>query len=108
VPYKDPEVQRTYKREWKRLHSVGSDGRTRSGTQIVSMLPFKIRYAQDILALLEEQVIAVRNEAEAGTLEKARVIGYLASIALKAVETTVLDARLEAVENVLRNRSKAV
>ena len=31
-------------------------------------------------ALLEEQVGSVRSEGEAGTLEKARTIGYLAGL----------------------------
>jgi hypothetical protein len=35
------------------------------------------------LALLAEQVQAVRGESEAGTLEKARCIGYLSGVALK-------------------------
>ncbi len=57
-----------------------------------------------MLALLEEQVNAIRNEPEAGTLEKARAVGYLASIALKAVEVADLSARVEAVERVLKRR----
>jgi hypothetical protein len=36
------------------------------------------------LDLVAEQVNAVRAEAEAGTLEKARCLGYLATIALRA------------------------
>ncbi len=57
-----------------------------------------------MLALLEEQVNAIRNAPEAGTLEKARAVGYLASIALKAVEVADLSARVEAVERVLKRR----
>ncbi len=57
-----------------------------------------------MLALLEEQVNAIRNAPEAGALEKARAVGYLASIALKAVEVADLSARVEAVERVLKRR----
>jgi len=66
-----------------------------------------LKTARDVLALLEEQINAVRNEPEAGTLEKARTVGYLAGIALKAVEVADLSARVEAVERVLRGRRKA-
>ena len=57
-----------------------------------------------MLKLLEEQVAAVRGEPNAGTLEKARCVGYLAGVALKAIEAGDLTARLEAVESVLKAR----
>ena len=57
-----------------------------------------------MLALLEEQVTAVRGDADAGPLEKARCIGYLAGIALRAIEAGDLAARLEALEAVLKTR----
>jgi hypothetical protein len=101
MAYKDPNQQRAYKREWARMRRAGERG-TPGGTQLP--LEFRLRTAQDILALLEEQVKAVRGDSEAGTLEKARTIGYLAGIALKAVETADLAARLEALEAVLKGR----
>jgi hypothetical protein len=54
-----------------------------------------------------EQVAAVRSEASAGTIEKARTIGFLASIALKAIEAGDLTGRLEAMEAILKGRSAA-
>jgi len=66
-----------------------------------------LKTAQDVLTLLEEQINAVREEPEAGTLEKARAIGYLAGITLKAVEVADLSGRVEALEQVLRGRRKA-
>ena len=57
-----------------------------------------------MLKLLEEQVAAVRGEEHAGTLEKARCVGYLAGVALKAIEAGDLAARVEAVEAVLKGR----
>jgi hypothetical protein len=68
-------------------------------------LPFRLQTAQDVIDLLQEQVEAVRGEQEAGTLEKARTIGYLAGIALKAIENGNLAARLEALETILKQRS---
>jgi hypothetical protein len=57
-----------------------------------------------VLALLEEQVAAVRDDSEAGTLEKARCVGYLAGVALRAIEAGDLAARIEALEAVLKAR----
>jgi hypothetical protein len=58
-----------------------------------------------VLALLEEQVEAVRGEQDAGTLEKARAIGYLASVALKAIDAGDLAARVEMLEMILKRRN---
>jgi hypothetical protein len=65
-------------------------------------MPFKMKTAQDILSLLAEQVAAVRSEPEASTLEKARCIGYLCGIGLKAVECTEIEGRITALENLIK------
>ena len=101
MPYKNRESNRTYQRDYKRLHRAG-DCRTPGQTQLPS--EFRLQTAQDILALLAEQIGAVRAEPSAGTLEKARVIGFLAGAALKAVEVSDLSSRLEAMEAVLKAR----
>jgi hypothetical protein len=66
--------------------------------------PRQLQTAQDLIDLLQEQVEAVRSETWAGTLEKARVIGYLAGIARRTLETSTLAARLEILELVLKQR----
>jgi hypothetical protein len=104
MPYKDPEKRQTYQREYKRMQRAGS---SQTPGQTLIPMSFRLKTAQDVLALIEEQVNAVREEPEAGTLEKARAAGYLASIALKAVEVADLSARLEAVEQVLKRRKAA-
>ena len=101
MPYRDPDQRRAYDRDYKRTTRTG--GGPTPGQTLVP-LPFRLRTAADVLALLAEQVQAVRDEPEAGTLEKARVVGYLAGIALKAIEAGDLAARLEAVESVLKAR----
>jgi hypothetical protein len=67
-------------------------------------LPFRLKTAADVVRLLEEQVAAVRDEPDVGTLEKARTIGYLAGVALKAIEAGNLAARIEALEAILKAR----
>ena len=101
MPYRDPDKQRDYQREHKRLQRAGD---CRTPGQTLVPIPFRMKTAADVLALLEEQVAAVRDDPEAGTLEKARVVGYLAGIALKAIEAGDLAARVEAVEAVLKAR----
>ena len=59
-----------------------------------------------MIDLLEEQVELVRAEAEAGALEKARTIGFLAGVALKAIEAGNLAARIEILERVLKQRAE--
>ena len=66
---------------------------------------FRLRQAADVLAVVEEQMEAVRNDEKAGTLEKARCIGYLAGVALKAIDAGNLAARIDALETVLKQRN---
>ena len=54
-----------------------------------------------------EQIEAVRLEDTAGTIERARTIGFLAGIALKAIEVGIVAARLESLEAVLKARNVA-
>jgi hypothetical protein len=60
-----------------------------------------------VLAVLAEQINAVRADALADPTEKARTLGFLAGVALRAMEAKDLDARLEAVERVLKLRREA-
>ena len=101
MPYSDPNKARNYQREYRRLQRAGES--TTPGT---SRLPaeFRLDTARDVLNLLDEQVNAVRNEPDAGTLEKARCIGYLAGIALKTIEAGDVAARIDALEAVLKQR----
>jgi hypothetical protein len=101
MPHKDPETRRDYQRDYKRMQRAGS---SQTPGQTLVPMPFRLKTAYDVLALLEEQVVAVRDEPEAGTLEKARTIGYLAGNTLKAVEVADLSGRVEAMERVLKRK----
>jgi hypothetical protein len=69
-------------------------------------LEFRLRTAEDVLDLLEEQVDAVVKDADSTVLEKARCIGFLCGVTLRAIEAGDLAARLEALEAVLKTRKK--
>jgi hypothetical protein len=60
-----------------------------------------------LVALLEEQIDAVRRDPGAGTLEKARCIGSLVTVALRALEQRDLVVRIEALEAVLKRPERA-
>ena len=103
MPFSDRDRARNYQREYRRLRRGGDDCTTPSTTLVP--LPFRLQTAADVLALLEEQVTAVRAAPEAGPLEKARTVGYLAGIALRAIEAGNLAARIEMLEMVLKQRN---
>jgi hypothetical protein len=100
MPFADPAVARDYQRDYRRLR--------RAGDPCPSPLPaeFRLKTAADVLALLEEQVAAVRADAEAGAPEKARTVGFLAGVAPRAIEAGNLAARVETLEAVLKQRGK--
>ena len=104
MPYRDPDRQREYQREYGRMRRAGEP---QTPGQTLVPLPFRLKTAADALKLLEEQVAAVREDPEAGTLERACCVGYLVGVALKAIEAGDLAARLEAVEAVLKARRAA-
>jgi len=60
--------------------------------------PRQLQTAQDVIDLLQEQVETLRAETQAGAVQKARTLGYLAELSRKAIETGSLAARLEALE----------
>jgi len=101
VPYKDAEQQREYQREYGRMRRAGG---AQTPNQTAIPLPFRLKTAADVLALLEEQVGAVRGDTTLTTVERARVVGYLAGVSLKAIEAGDLAGRLEALEAVLKQR----
>jgi hypothetical protein len=62
--------------------------------------------AADVLALLEETTAAVWADPFTRSAEEARAVGYLAGVALKAIEARNLAARVEMLETVLKLRPK--
>jgi hypothetical protein len=103
MPYSDPDRARSYQREYRRTRRAG-DGCSTPGTTPLP-LSFRLQTAADVIDLIEEQVAAVRAERKAGSLEKARTIGYLAGIALRAIEAGNLATRIELLEAVLKQRN---
>ena len=76
-------------------------------TRVVPAEPVPLDNPADVLAVLAEQVNAVRTDAASDPNERARTLGFLAGLALRAMEGRDLAARLEAVERVLKLRKDA-
>lgn len=107
MPFADPEQRRTYHRHYKRhRRSGGAAGSCPTLGQTLLPSPFRVRTARDVLELLGGQVAAVLADPDVGTLERARTVGFLAGLLLKAVESADVAARLEAVERVLKRRTE--
>jgi len=104
VPYKDPQKRRDYQREYRRTRRAGDASTTPCTTPIPTA--FRLATAADVLELIEEQVGEVRRDVLASKVERARCIGYLASIALKAIEAGNVAARVEELERVLKRRNE--
>ena len=68
------------------------------------MTPVPLDSPADVLALIEEQVNAVRSDPFTDPTERARTLGLLAGLSLRAMDSRDLAARLEAVERVLQLR----
>src|SRR5688572_13541608 len=101
MPYTDPERRRQYQREYRRVSRAGE-----CTTPCQSRIPaeFRLTTARDALAVFDEQIAAVRAETRVSTMERARTIGFLVGVALRAIESGDQAARLEAVEAVLKLR----
>ena len=103
MPYKNPGKARDYQREYRRTRRSGD--RCTTPVHPAIPIPTRLQTAADVIALLQEQAGLVRADAGLGTAERARVVGFLAGVALKAIEAGNLAARLEAVEAVLKRRT---
>ena len=102
MPYSDPEKAKNYQRGYRRLRRAGDT----CTTPVRPVIPpdLRLKTADDVLELLRSQLQAVLVATDCTTLERARTIGYLATITLKAIEVGDVAARVEAVEAILKQR----
>ena len=98
MPYKDKARQREYQREYQRSKRRGS---TTPPASVGLPASFRLRTAQDLVDLVQEQIEAVRRDPMARPLEKARCIASLVTVALRTLEQRDLAGRVEALELIL-------
>ena len=102
MPFADPEKRRQYDAEHKRRMRVADPCPTR----LTLPVEFRAKTAADVLALLNEQIDTVRQDGSLGSVERAKSVGYLAGIALRAIDAGDVAARVEALESILKSRPK--
>jgi len=102
MPYKDPEKQRSYKREWQKANRRGSIGHHEGPGAAVIEISGRMQTPSDILAVLEEQIDALRRDPRLRTVERARAIAQLATLCLKVIETRDVQAKLDKIDDALK------
>ena len=96
MPYKDPEKQKEYQRQWQRSRRAGET----VGFKVLRVSsPEQVRTAQGLLGVLGSLIGEVLTTEQGDIFMRARTAGYLISIGLKAVEVANLEARLARLEN---------
>lgn len=103
-PYKDPAKKREWERNYRRLQRAGM---TKSNTDrprtLIKYPEMRFETARDYLYVINAIIDEVRNAPDATTVERARTIGYLIGVGLKALEIGSLEDRLTQIETTLEN-----
>lgn len=68
--------------------------------------PLRLETARDVLELVAVEIGNVKADRALGTAERARTVGYLATIMLRAIEAADMAGRVEALERILRSRPR--
>jgi len=102
MPYKDPDKQRSYKREWQRANRRGDIGHQEGPGAAVIEISGRMQTPSDVLAVLEEQIDALRRDKRLRTVERARAIGQAATLCLKVIETRDVEAKLDKIDDALK------
>ena len=102
MPFADADKRREYDADYKRKARAAEPCPTRRSLPV----EFRAKTAADVLGLLNEQLDTLRQDASLGSVERAKAVGYLADIMLRAIEAGDVAARLEALEAILKSRPK--
>lgn len=102
MPFANSQTNRTYQREYKRLRRSGN---CQTPGQTPVPVEFRLQTARDALAILAEQIQRVQGDEETRTVEKARAIGYLVSISLRAIEIGDVASRVAILEAAMRAKT---
>jgi hypothetical protein len=101
MPHKDPEQRR----ECDRRRAAARRAKRREAVAGAVLLPasppsapMPLRSASDVVSIIAEQVAAVRADPAAGIQTRARTVGFLLSVGLKALEIADLAARIAIIE----------
>jgi len=103
MPYKNPEQRREFDRERRRQERAGAV----AGVDKFFSVPFTpltpCPTVTDLTGVVAEEINRVRA-AQVETLARARTVGYLANVLIRAIEVTELERRLEELESLVKSR----
>lgn len=112
MPYSDPDTQRKAKAEsarrrraQRRLANVepGDCGTVDVDESVEPMsariASLRLRVPADAIRLLERAVATIEADTTAREIEKGRALAYVASVALRAIESSDITKRLSALES---------
>ena len=99
MPYKDPEKQKAYQREYQRLKRAGEPTAAVIKPVGKTLNPNDIRTAKGLFYTLGDLIDEVLSTDQGDVFMRARTAGYLISIGLKAVEVAGLEQRITDLEN---------
>ena len=108
MPYANPDRQREANAEHMRRRRASGVEPSRGTLAPLLSTDVRVETARDVLAVLEGQTRAGLADEALGTAETARVIATLAGVSLRAIEAADLASRVEAIEDVLNDRTKAL
>jgi len=100
MPYADPAKRAAAQRDAQRRRRAGLPNQPKR-QPLPELRELQYKTATDILTLLGDQVAAILADGELSTLEKARTVGYLAGVMLRAVDSADLERRLTEIEAML-------
>jgi hypothetical protein len=103
MPYADPEKRRAYDRERRRRKRA--EALQEAGTQKKVSTPTRAGSVADIQEILADEVARVREE-DCDVVIRARTVGYLAGVLLRAFELGDLEKRLAALETELASKTE--
>ena len=107
MPYKDPakrrEADRGRKREKRATARKAVESVADAKADKNAVVPEDIRTGGDVARLLAGEIVAVKA-ADVDAIMRARAVGYLCGVLLKAIETGEIEKRLEELEESLARR----
>ncbi|MGZ4852091.1 MAG: hypothetical protein ACXV3D_02740 [Halobacteriota archaeon] len=104
MPIKDDSRRREYQRNYARLRRAGLTG-SQSKKRSQSVKPalieddtLRLETVKDYMDVINRVIMDVRDDADSSRIQKARTVGYLVNIALKALELGSIEERVEQLE----------
>ncbi|MGZ4852372.1 MAG: hypothetical protein ACXV3D_04185 [Halobacteriota archaeon] len=99
MPIKNDDKRREYQRNYARLRRAGLTGKNRTGTPtLIEDEALRLETVNDYLSVINRVIADVRNDAQSSVIQKARAVGYLVNIALRALELGTIEQRIEQLE----------